>query len=602
MLSVNSKLRANNFPNLCSINFSLMKNIYSLAACCIVSMMLLGYRISHTDMKADLPIKVTTWDALGYYMYSPAIYIYHDVRELKWFPEIEKKYELTGGKFYQANKYKKDHYVFKYLGGVSVMQTPFFIIGHIIASNTKYEADGFSRPYQYAIAYGAVLYCVMAVFLLRFLLLKFFSDFVVALSILLLVTATNLIQYVSVDSAMSHAYIFPLYALIIYATIKWHHQPTIFWASAVGYIVGLATICRPTEAVMLFIPLLWNMHTKEERQRKWEMIKVYKKHVFFTLLFGLIGVLPQLVYWKIAAGTFVYDVGSKWFFLNPFFRVLFGFENGWFVYTPITIFFIVGLFFIKRFPFKNSMIVFCTLNIWIIIAWSDWRYGGTYSTRALVQSYPVFLFPFTAIIEKITLQRWRIIFYLLASYFVFVNIFQLHQYATGVLHYRDMNRQYYSKIYLNNNPTPAEMSLMDHNEIVENENDYEMRTIVSSDSIISIESNDENAWLVRKTAFMQNVSEPLKSTHWLKINAEIKAEEGLWGSYLNCEIQSGDSTRLAKIRLSNAISKPEVYNPYEFFVRLPDSSSPVSLKLFITTDFGFKGIVKGTKVQYLTLK
>jgi hypothetical protein len=94
-------------------------------------------------------------------------------------------------------------------------------------------------------------------------------------------------------------------------------------------------------------------------------------------------------------------MGSKWYFLFPFFRVLFGFENGWFVYTPITILFVLGFFFIKEYPFRKAVIAFCLLNIWIIISWSDWKYRGTYSTRALVQSYPVFAFPLTAIITKI---------------------------------------------------------------------------------------------------------------------------------------------------------------------------------------------------------
>jgi hypothetical protein len=78
-----------------------------------------------------------------------------------------------------------------------------------------------------------------------------------------------------------------------------------------------------------------------------------------------------LLYWKYASGHFIFDVGSKWYFLNPWFRVLFGFEKGWFVYTPITIFFVAGWWFMRNQPFKRSVVVFCTLNLWIIMAWSD---------------------------------------------------------------------------------------------------------------------------------------------------------------------------------------------------------------------------------------
>ena len=69
--------------------------------------------------------------------------------------------------------------------------------------------------------------------------------------------ATNLPQYVSVDGGMSHAYILPLYVAVLYTTMRWHRKPHVLWASLTGGIIGLATICRPTAAIMLFIPLLW---------------------------------------------------------------------------------------------------------------------------------------------------------------------------------------------------------------------------------------------------------------------------------------------------------------------------------------------------------
>ncbi|MCK5776662.1 MAG: glycosyltransferase family 39 protein, partial [Bacteroidales bacterium] len=319
-----------------------MKNIYSLLACCVVSIILLQYRVSHSDIRSDIPLKVTTWDAFGYYMYLPSIFIYQDITDLKWLPEVDSKYSVTGGKVYQAEKNENGDYVFKYLIGVSIMESPFFLLGHLIAENTKHEADGFSPPYQYAIAFGAVIFCILAIFLLRTLLLRFFSDRSTAISLVLLVTATNLIQYVSIDSGMSHSYIFPLYVIVIYTTIKWHSKPSILWASLTGLTIGLATICRPTEAIMLFIPLLWNTQTKEVSKAKWNQVKKYKIHILYAVIFGFIGILPQLIYWKIASGSFIYNVGSKWVFLNPFFRVLFGWESGWFIYTPITIFFILG--------------------------------------------------------------------------------------------------------------------------------------------------------------------------------------------------------------------------------------------------------------------
>ena len=169
-----------------------------------------------------------------------------------------------------------------------------------------------------------------------------------------------------VDGGQSHIYIFPLYALILLLTKKWHEKPNPMLAFAIGGTIGLATICRPTEAIMLFIPLLWNTHDPAAAKVKWALVSQYKKHVGLALSGGVLGILPQLIYWKYSSGSFVFDVGSKWYFLYPWFRVLIGFEKGWFIYTPVTIFFVIGFWFMRGMPFRRSVVVFCALNLWII--------------------------------------------------------------------------------------------------------------------------------------------------------------------------------------------------------------------------------------------
>lgn len=186
------------------------------------------FRIGYTDKSAQLPIKVTTWDALGYYMYLPASFIYHDEKDLHWFPKIDSTYSLSGGNLYQANRQANGAFVFKYLEGVSIIQLPAFFIAHWYAKFSDYPADGFSAPYQFAIAWWCILCCITSIFLLRKILLRYYSDHIVSITLLLLLLASNFIQYVSIDSAQSHGYIFPLYVLIIFFTIKWHETKGIF--------------------------------------------------------------------------------------------------------------------------------------------------------------------------------------------------------------------------------------------------------------------------------------------------------------------------------------------------------------------------------------
>lgn len=559
--------------------------------------MLLQYRLSYSGLDSKYTLKVTTWDALGYYMYLPSAFIYDDATQLKWFPGIDKKYQVSGGWVYQANVYKKTNkYVFKYLGGVAIMEMPLFLIGHAIAKACHYEADGFSPPYQYSIALGVLLYCLLSIFLLRKILLKFFSDTTTAFTLLLVILATNIIQYVAIDNAQSHGLIFPLYVLILYFTIKWHEKPKIIWACFIGYIIGLATTCRPTEAIMLFIPLFWNTHNKEAAYEKWNLVKQHKKHIAYALFFAFLGVLPQLIYWQMATGFFVYDVGSKWTFLNPFFRVLFGWEKGWFIYTPVTIFFIIGLFYMKRYPFEKSVLWFCLLNIYIIISWFDWRYGGSYSTRALSQSYPVFALPLAAFIEHISLKKWRILFYVLGLYLIGVNLFQIVQYNKTILHYNDMNRSYYEHIYLNPSPTPLDMSLLDTNDFLSNESKYKMEVIAHLDTVHHLQSAPNKPSLLIETTILPNPANKDITESWLKIEAEIKVTKGFSDSYLTSELQSGSSVKHNKIRLFSPMSSDGEINKYAFYIKQPDFSDKNTLRLFIYSNSDFDGIIENIKV------
>jgi hypothetical protein len=409
-----------------------LKNRKSLFVIFVVLFSFVACRLIHLQNYSNDNYKVTAWDAFGYYMYLPSAFIYKDIKSLKWVDSIDRKYAVTGGQFYQASLLKTGTYTNKYLCGVAILQIPYFYIGHLIAYYTGSLQDGFSWPYQYALMFGAIIWAFVGFVFLRKVLLRYFNDEVAATTLILLALGSNLIQYVSIDAAQSHVYIFTLYAIVLWLTIKWHERPKHKYAFLIGLTCGLAVISRPTELIIIFLPILWGMNTAIARKEKWALVIQQKKQILTSVLGGLMAILPQLLYWNYTTGSLIFDVGSKWYFLNPWFRVLFGPEKGWFLYTPIALLMFVGLWFIKKHPFQKAVITFCLLNIWIIIAWSDWRYGGSYSTRALTQSYPVFALSLAAVINVFIERKRRVILAVISLFLIILNGYQLHLYNSGI--------------------------------------------------------------------------------------------------------------------------------------------------------------------------
>lgn len=421
----------------------------SFFATMVVSLVLILTRFEYSELRGWTPMKVTTWDAFGYYQYLPATFIHHDIAHQAWVEPADSMYHVIGtGGLYQLMPLENGNRATKYLCGAALMELPFFFIGHGIAAATGHPQDGLSPPYQWSIALAPLVYCILGVFLLLSVLRRYFPDPVVAWTLLLVVLATNAIQYISVDGAQTHGFLFSLYCLVLWVTVRWHETPRKRWAMITGATIGLASVTRPTEVIMLFVPLLWNTHTKEAAATKWALVRHHRSHIMIAITAALVVVLPQLIYWKIVTGSFVFDVGSKWDFLDPHWRVLIGWEKGWFIYTPITLLFMLGLFLMKGRPWRKSVLVFTLLNIWIVIAWHDWRYGGSYSARALVQSCPVLALPFAALLQRALASRWKWPVLVWCIYLLFVNLWQIRQYNNGVIKYDGMTSEEYLRVYL----------------------------------------------------------------------------------------------------------------------------------------------------------
>ena len=538
---------------------------YSTTVVWLIFVVLIFIRWQYLNWNSPTVSGTLTWDVFGYYLYLPGEFIYHDVAELKWLKGIVEMYRPTSD-LYQVCALPNGHFAMKYLLGMSILYSPFFFLGHLAAGWLGYPQDGFSAPYQLAICMGALLYALLGLMILRRVLRRFFSDGIAAITLLLVALTTNYPQYVSRDSGQTHGFLFAMYALVLWNIVRWCENPSGRRAFWLGLLIGLSCITRPTEGVMLFLALLWRTTSEgQEHSIGWLLWHRYRPQLWLALAGGFLGILPQLLYWKRVTDHWIFDVGSSWRFLTPHWQVLFGEEKGWFVYTPVTVLFVVGLFLMKGQPYRRAVRTFFILNTWIIIAWADWRYGASYSCRALLQGCAVLALPLGLVVERSARHKFRYLLALGGAFLTYANLFQIWQYNRAILHINDNNFAYYRAIFLDPNPTPLDMSLLDTREILRDTSDWTLRGATVSDSVYR-GSTPARIW-----------SKPLKEwsgytagqEHWLLVSAQVHLLTGAPGIHLITRLQEENNGKQTACRLETGISNMNAWNEVKYWFNVP---------------------------------
>lgn len=549
---------------------------------------------------------ILTWDALGYYLYLPAHFIYDDLRTMAFMPKIMAEYQPSAG-FYQAFQVPgapAGHLVTKYPIGLALLELPFFGIGHWLAKTLGYAADGFSAPYQMSIAYGAIAYATAGLALLRRVLLRYFSDLLTLLTLVLVALGTNYFQYAVYDGAMAHSTCFTLYALLLWCTIRWHETPRFRWAAGIGLVLGLLVNTRPSELVAVLLPVLWGIGSVADVQAKATLAGRHWQHLVVAAVVGLAAVSPQLLYWKWATGHFFfYSYEEQGFsFLRPHLgKVLFSFRKGWLIYTPLMILALLGLVALwqRNRRLAVPVIAFALVNIWIVSAWDIWWYGGSFGQRAMVQSYAVLSLPLGALLAEwlrpgpaAIVPSWRALSAApVLTFLVMLNLFQTWQYMYSIITTEDMNRSYWRAIFLNAQPTQADYARLD----VETARPgpasaWELREVGKQtfDGLPPEQGGEASVGLYQSTAFALGSDHPSTSWlvmrvadlqaqphDWLRVGASVWSEWGAWGSKLVMEIRRGDQ-QLAwhGVRLHNNLTVNRRWNQVYFDVPLPPDIQP----------------------------
>lgn len=381
-------------------------------------------------------------DAVGYYFYLPSAFIYHNLDSINILPKdngiaddiFAYTNEMAGN-----NATPTGHVLDQYTFGVAIMEMPFFWAGHLYAYLTGQNTNGFSLCYQNAIRWSSVFYTLLGLLILYKVLRRYFSEHVSIASIFILYIGSNLFWFTTYQGGMSHIPLFFLFSLLMLLTIKLFERPTTMRFLWVGLVCGMITYIRPVDIVCLFIPLLYNVSSKAHFKDRLEFIKTHKAKIALAAFMCFLPWIPQMIYWKMMTGSFLYDSykGNQTFnFLKPhIWEGIFDASNGWLFYSPALIIFIPGLFLWKRYR-SFSWVIFISIPIYmyLIYSWFVPNYINGFGSRPMVDVAAIVALPVAAFVAFIAEKsRGIIIFFSLVMIFCFSLAFNfMIQKAIGV--------------------------------------------------------------------------------------------------------------------------------------------------------------------------
>jgi hypothetical protein len=397
------------------------------------------------------------WDVKSYYAYLPAAIIYKDL-SLEFTKENPEKF----GKWIWPISTPNGKKGIITTMGLSFMYAPFFLIAHAVATlNPTFEADGYSLPYHFALGFSTYFYFILGLFVLRKILLNYYSERVTAFTLFAIGAGTNLFLYVTYAATMPHGYNFVIFILFIYFLLKWHTSVNYKNTIVLGLLAGLIALIRPTNIILIVLIPLFGVHSLETL--KLSILNLLRNWKFVVLMICCFVVvwIPQFIYWYYLSGKIFYfsygEEGGKFFFNNPqIWNVLISYKKGWYVYTPLMVIATLGIYFLfkQKNKFAVGITVFLILNIYVISSWWCWWYGGGFGMRPMIDSYGLMALPFAAFLKQMggnKIKTYAVSFVVLVL--VFFNLFQIKQYRNLSIHYWWMNKEAYWETFLKIRPT-----------------------------------------------------------------------------------------------------------------------------------------------------
>ena len=348
-------------------------------------------------------------DGHGYYVLTRSFVIDGDLDLENENNYLLKQKDLNVIKFNE----KTEKYYVQYMLGTSILQIPFFIIGHGYAYMTGYETNGWTFPYIVFVNLGSALYGFIGILLMYSLLKKYFKKNIALLSVMSLWLASNLFYYMYFESSLSHSISFFTVSLFLWCYFNIEKNVYVL-----GVCSALMVLVRPQNIIFLSLFLF---DLKKDR------IKGYIR----TGQIFLICIVPQILLLIYNHNSLRAPYNGTFVMSFNYLKVLFSQQHGLFLWTPILFLGFVGLFYLKK--YKYRFITIFLLNLLIVGSWSYWYGGQSFSNRLFVNVIPILMFGGCALLERLNKKIDFGYLLFICSLFILWNLGLIIQYGSRMI-------------------------------------------------------------------------------------------------------------------------------------------------------------------------
>lgn len=424
---------------------------YYFVAICIL---MLGYtaRVNWHDGQWQ---RVLQADARGYYAYLPAMFIYHDLR-FDNYDEMEVKNAYDKNLIYDYRQSINGKVVDKYFAGEALLLSPFFVAAHGIAMVTDLPADGYSQIYMVFVTLAALFFAMAGLFFIHKTLRIFYIDeLAIAITLISIFFGTNLFYYTIGEPGMSHVYSFAVISAFIYFVTNFFATSEKKSAFFAALIYGLVLMIYPVNGLVIFaVPWLAITPSVFVTQTK-KLFSDWSTGIalIFSALLPL--AIQSLIYHTQTGQFWVYSYGNETFDFSKFNVVdfLFSYKKGLFLYTPICLFSLGGIIALRKNRFFSiGMLAFLVLVVYVLSSWWNWFYGGSFSSRVMVEYLPFFALLLAFFIQKANHWKYKTIMATFLLCFILMNQVQTLQYRYYIIHWSEMDKAHYWDTFMDITP------------------------------------------------------------------------------------------------------------------------------------------------------